>query len=219
MEVLGLDARVECVAAADAPDATRQAGAGGGPVTTPAALTRPSAAPESGVSTPSAATPTPSTSNPSTSTAPTPNPSTSTPSTPTPQRPQSVSEPGHPARPASGGPGPAQPEGAGPRLARSGPAHTGATDGAPVRAREPDWSSAPPPATSAPSWATAGEDPIEHTSLRGVSGIAPTTSPAEVVDDPDSISADDEDIETSGEVGQAVVERILGGTVISDDDE
>lgn len=41
----------------------------------------------------------------------------------------------------------------------------------------------------------------------------------EVVDDPDSISADDEDIETSGEIGQAVVERLLGGTVISESDE
>lgn len=41
----------------------------------------------------------------------------------------------------------------------------------------------------------------------------------DVIDDPDAISADDEDIETSGEVGQAVVERLLGGTVISEDQE
>lgn len=41
----------------------------------------------------------------------------------------------------------------------------------------------------------------------------------DVIDDPDAISDDDEDIETSGEIGQAVVERLLGGTVISEDDE
>lgn len=57
---------------------------------------------------------------------------------------------------------------------------------------------------------------------------SPTPSPAaltvgapspveDVLDDPDAISDDDEDIEASGEVGQAVVERLLGGTVISED--
>ncbi|HHU10983.1 MAG TPA: hypothetical protein GXZ60_13370 [Intrasporangiaceae bacterium] len=47
----------------------------------------------------------------------------------------------------------------------------------------------------------------------------PATAPHEVVDDPDAISDDDEDIEASGEVGRAVVERLLGGTVISEDED
>ena len=73
-----------------------------------------------------------------------------------------------------------------------------------------DWSSAPPPATSAPSWATAGDDPAPPT---------PAPPPADIVDDPDAISDDDEDIEESGEVGRAVVERLLGGTVIKEEDD
>ena len=53
--------------------------------------------------------------------------------------------------------------------------------------------------------------------VRGTVSPVPAR-PADVVDDPESISDDDEDIEASGEVGQAVVERLLGGTVISEDD-
>ena len=47
----------------------------------------------------------------------------------------------------------------------------------------------------------------------------PQPQPHEIIDDPDAISDDDEDIEASGEVGRAVVERLLGGTVISEDEE
>lgn len=93
-----------------------------------------------------------------------------------------------------------------------------------------DWSSAPPPSTSAPSWATGGDDPIERAPSGPLATVTPIRSEpvtppvrtveraVEVVDDPASISDDDEDIESSGEVGLAVVERILGGTVITTDD-
>ena len=47
----------------------------------------------------------------------------------------------------------------------------------------------------------------------------PVVRPEDLTDDPDAISDDDEDIEASGEVGTAVVERLLGGTVISESDE
>lgn len=49
--------------------------------------------------------------------------------------------------------------------------------------------------------------------------VPPAAPAAELVDDPDAMSDDDEDIEASGEVGLAVVERLLGGTVISEDDD
>jgi hypothetical protein len=35
----------------------------------------------------------------------------------------------------------------------------------------------------------------------------------------DDISLDDEDVEVSGEVGQAVIERLLGGQVLGEFDE
>ncbi|KAB7743836.1 DNA polymerase III subunit gamma and tau [Nostocoides sp. F2B08] len=246
MEVLGLDARVECVVDADAPDAARHsAGIRGGPVTTPAALSaRPPqtaqdasgpadhpaaqrAAGASGVgSTADGAAPD--------------DPRGGRPESRG-DRPEAVAAPPDfrvagqgPATEGAGAspvaaigarPGSPDPTGDGPPPVRGGrPAHTAQTPGAATaRTGEPDWSSAPPPAASAPSWATGGEDPIERAPGPGGRDAAtPAAVPpkaAEVVDDPDSISADDEDIETSGEIGQAVVERVLGGTVIRESDE
>lgn len=117
-------------------------------------------------------------------------------------------------------------------------------------AAQPDWSSAPPPASSAPSWASDEVDPIESAPVRTASsapsapdrerlaavvpirredrgpaasattgGIGGPPAVDEIIDDPDAISDDDEDIEASGEVGLAVVERLLGGTVISEDED
>jgi DNA polymerase-3 subunit gamma/tau len=218
MEVLGLDARVECVAAAGAPDAGRLSGvSGSGPVTTPAAVSgRPSRAAsqqpdhpaghraeDPPVSRPAAA--------PTGTGAPAPPPAM--PAMPT-------APPAVGGAPGSGGsePEPAGPAGPADPVPVARAAHTGAP-AAPPQSDPQDWSSAPPPATTAPSWATDGDDPIERAPARGVVPPIGTARVAEVVDDPDSISADDEDIETSGEIGQAVVERLLGGTVISESDE
>ncbi|MGA8045045.1 MAG: DNA polymerase III subunit gamma and tau [Dermatophilaceae bacterium] len=215
MEVLGLDARVECVVAADAPDAARHAaGMRGGPVTTPAALSqRPSQSAEAAGRQPD---------HPAAQRVAEP-PVTGTASGGTPPTASHSDPPGQSSR--SSRPGSKDPAGSGAPSSRGGRAsHTSpipepATSDAP----EPDWSSAPPAATSAPSWATDGADPLEHAHPRAVPGgpaAAPVPpEPTEVVDDPDSVSADDEDIETAGEIGQAVVERVLGGTVISESDE
>jgi DNA polymerase III subunit gamma/tau len=194
MEVLGIDARVEGVVAGDARDAALLAGPSpaAAPITTPAALSG-----ASGVQ----SAPEPS--------RPTPSPAASAPQV-------------DPARPA-----PAQ------RVAE--PAAEAGEQVPPAAAARPgrvseasDWSSVPPPSSSAPSWATSGDDPMERTPSGPVAPVVPTLrdrpgSPPvrekEVVDDPESISDDDEDIEGSGEIGQAVVERLLGGTVINEDDD
>jgi DNA polymerase III subunit gamma/tau len=194
MEVLGIDARVEGVVAGGARDADRLSGPshGGAPITTPVAL----------AGSPALATPEPS--RPAAPpAAPAPRMSPAEP-TPTERAPEAGAEhEQHPAAPT----GPAR--GAGP-VSRS------------------DWSSAPPPSSAAPSWATTGDDPIERAPSGPVAPVVPIRrdqpdpppgQQSEVVDDPESISDDDEDIETSGEIGQAVVERLLGGTVISEDDD
>ncbi|MGO4244844.1 DNA polymerase III subunit gamma and tau, partial [Janibacter sp. RAF20_2_2] len=68
-----------------------------------------------------------------------------------------------------------------------------------------DWGSAPSSAASAPAWATApAPEP------------APEPSPPAEPDD-SSVSDDDEDIIDAGAAGPAVIERILGGTVIREE--
>jgi len=67
----------------------------------------------------------------------------------------------------------------------------------------PEWSAQA--GTAPPAWATEGP-----------SGGAPPKEPAAGDDEP---SRDDEDLESSGAVGQPVVESVLGGTVIRVDDE
>jgi DNA polymerase-3 subunit gamma/tau len=171
-----------------------------------------------------------------------------------------------PADPASGGAGPLPPGGpttgggpsAGPtgsaapsarpasspgdRLAEIGGAGAAAAGGRGGWAAGGDWSSAPPPASSAPSWATeqvptpspatgAGParfgGPAAHSGSTaeaagpGPAGSTGTTTATAVTDaavpEEDLVSDDDEEVDGAGEAGAAVVERLLGGTVISDD--
>ncbi|QBF45000.1 DNA polymerase III subunit gamma and tau [Janibacter limosus] len=74
-----------------------------------------------------------------------------------------------------------------------------------------DWGSAGADASAAPSWATAAPAPAPQSPT---SPPEPTT-PREP--DDSSVSADDEDIIDAGAAGPAVVERILGGTVIREE--
>ncbi|MEO7421835.1 MAG: DNA polymerase III subunit gamma and tau [Ornithinibacter sp.] len=89
------------------------------------------------------------------------------------------------------------------------PASSPATGGA---ARdEGSWADAPPPSDTAPSWAS----PYERAKAEVAEEVAPTEQ-ERVVDD-EAISDDDESIEDLTDVGVPVIERILGGTVITDD--
>ena len=83
----------------------------------------------------------------------------------------------------------------------------------------PDWGSAPSAPSSAPAWATA--DPASAPAQAGgppsppPSMPEPQTPPSEP--DDASVSDDDEDIVDAGAAGPAVIERILGGTVIREE--
>lgn len=204
LEVLGINAKVEGVVSDSAKDAGKGTAASAGAVTTPAALGGPA------------------------------QPSADALQPPAPQAPQRRPEPC-----GSVGSG-ASPADAGSAAPDFMPARTPSAGG-------PDWSSAPPAASSAPSWATDGDDPLGRTPARtgaaepssdaaGVNGSGapatmtpvvpspasappPVARPEDLTDDPDAISDDDEDIEASGEVGEEVVRRLLGGTVISEDND
>ncbi|MEN3122178.1 DNA polymerase III subunit gamma and tau [Janibacter sp. LM] len=90
----------------------------------------------------------------------------------------------------------------------------------------PDWGSAPSSAASAPAWATAApggaDGPTATPSATGgpASGAGappfPEPTPRAEPDD-SSVSDDDEDIVDAGAAGPAVIERILGGTVIREE--
>jgi DNA polymerase-3 subunit gamma/tau len=77
----------------------------------------------------------------------------------------------------------------------------------------PSWSEAPPPVDTAPAWAAPGPPPAADAVEEGP---PPVTDP-HVVDD-SAISDDDESIDELSDVGVPVVERILGGTVIAEDE-
>ncbi|MEO5608960.1 MAG: DNA polymerase III subunit gamma and tau [Ornithinibacter sp.] len=90
---------------------------------------------------------------------------------------------------------------------RSAP--SAATGGA---AREQgSWADAPPPSDTAPSWVS----PYERAKAQVAEEGAPTEQERAV--DDEAISDDDESIEDLTDVGVPVIERILGGTVITDD--
>jgi DNA polymerase-3 subunit gamma/tau len=78
-------------------------------------------------------------------------------------------------------------------------------------AEPPSWSEAPPPPDTAPSWAS----PLERARAE-VAEEREATPEARVVDDT-AVSDDDESLDDLSDVGVPVVERILGGTVISED--
>lgn len=83
---------------------------------------------------------------------------------------------------------------------------------APGRGGEPpSWSDAPPPPGTAPSWAS----PLE----RAKAEVAEERQvvPEERVVDDTAVSDDDESLDDLTDVGVPVVERLLGGTVISED--
>lgn len=89
----------------------------------------------------------------------------------------------------------------------------------------PDWGSAPSSAASAPSWATAPSGPSAPAAAPSAPGPATGAGPPPFVQEPtpraepddSSVSDDDEDIVDAGAAGPAVIERILGGTVIREE--
>lgn len=102
-----------------------------------------------------------------------------------------------------GGGGPAMDASApAPEAPAAPPADVGvpAPSGGPAGA---EWGSPAASAAAAPAWATAPEP------------VAPTPEPREP--DDSSVSDDDEDIVEAGNAGPAVIERILGGTVIREE--
>ncbi|NYG36039.1 DNA polymerase III subunit gamma and tau [Janibacter alkaliphilus] len=148
---------------------------------------------------------------------------------------QSGTAPSGAGRPGSGlgaGPGPD----AATALGAGSPAATGSSSGAP----RPDWSSTPSDPGSAPAWATAPRGPAEpEQTADAASGPDPTSGPESPVgpsrreqvaaeagpgaqpssddDDQQGTSRDDVDVIEAGEAGEAVVERVLGGTVVEED--
>ena len=113
-----------------------------------------------------------------------------------------TSEPSSPSAPTRASLPPGDDRGAGGRPA-SGSTRAGA--------EPPSWSEAPPPPDSAPSWAS----PLERARAE-VAEEREVTPEARVVDDT-AVSDDDESLDDLTDVGVPVVERILGGTVISED--
>ncbi|HSO63809.1 MAG TPA: hypothetical protein VLQ78_01800 [Ornithinibacter sp.] len=101
-------------------------------------------------------------------------------------------------RPASTASGPPTTSGARPASSRGG-------------AEPPSWSDAPPRPETAPSWAS----PLE----RAKAEVAEErqVEPEERVVDDTAVSDDDESLDDLTDVGVPVVERLLGGTVISED--
>ena len=74
------------------------------------------------------------------------------------------------------------------------------------------WGANPPPAQSAPAWASA---PLP--SSRTDAAADPTPEPEPHVIDDSAVSEDDESIDELADAGVPVVERLLGGTVLSEE--
>jgi DNA polymerase-3 subunit gamma/tau len=127
---------------------------------------------------------------------------------------------GGPSGGGAGGPA-GGPSGARPGAA-AGPAPTvaeqlGASGGRPPEgAGQADWSR---PGASAPAWAT--EEPTPGPERASSTEDRPAGQQPAAARSPrgDMPSTDDEDLESSGAVGQPVVESVLGGTVIAVDDD
>lgn len=85
-----------------------------------------------------------------------------------------------------------------------------------------EWGSGGNDGGGAPAWATpgaAGAGEVVSPFARAKEAVASEPDPDETpVADDSAISDDDEDIEGLGEVGVPVVERVLGGKVISEED-
>ena len=102
---------------------------------------------------------------------------------------------------------PARPASAAPSTGGARPASAPSRGGV----EPPSWSDAPPPPDTAPSWAS----PLER--ARAEVAEERHTEPVERVVDDTAVSDDDESLDDLTDVGVPVVERILGGTVISED--
>jgi len=84
-------------------------------------------------------------------------------------------------------------------------------DPGPPPPEPPTWSEAPPSPETAPSWAS----PMERARATvAEEGEAET----ERVADDSAVSVDDESVDDGADVGVSVVERILGGTVVSEEE-
>ncbi|QKE83563.1 DNA polymerase III subunit gamma and tau [Arthrobacter sp. NEB 688] len=94
------------------------------------------------------------------------------------------------------------------------PAEMGVTAGPGPRGDAPSWSDAPPPPESAPSWAS----PLEQAKAAVAAESEQEVVAQQHVVDDTAISEDDESIDDLSDVGVPVVERILGGTVIQEQD-
>ncbi|WP_068261750.1 DNA polymerase III subunit gamma and tau [Janibacter limosus] len=127
---------------------------------------------------------------------------------------QATSAPASASTAAGGGGGgsAAQSAAAGPRQSAP-PSDVGvaAPSGGPSGSSEPDWGSGPANASSAPAWATAAPTPAPEVPSSPPEPAAPREP------DDSSVSDDDEDIVDAGAAGPAVIERILGGTVIREE--
>ncbi|WP_338748684.1 DNA polymerase III subunit gamma and tau [Janibacter alittae] len=99
---------------------------------------------------------------------------------------------------------------------------TGGDVGVPDPAGGPsgsDWGSAPAADSSAPSWATVDRTDAAGAGEQAAEPPSPSVPEPQPPREPDdaSVSDDDEDIVDAGAAGPAVIERILGGTVIREE--
>lgn len=97
----------------------------------------------------------------------------------------------------------------------------GAGRRAPAAADGPDWSQQTR-STAAPAWASAapGDAPAPQPSgPRAPQAPPQATAPQGGSGYGDAPSDDDEDLASSGVVGQPVIEQVLGGTVIAINDD
>jgi DNA polymerase-3 subunit gamma/tau len=110
--------------------------------------------------------------------------------------------------------GPATPVGASARTGQT--TQVGATTSAPAPPAVVG-SDAGPPKAAAVRGASAVRQSFAQ--ARSAGSQQPSDSPRRVLTDDSAVSDDDEDIEQSGDVGRAVIEKVLGGRVVSEADE
>ena len=131
---------------------------------------------------------------------------------------RAAGQPGTRTGPSSGGSGgggsaPAAPA---PSAQQSAPADVGI----PAPANGPsgaDWGTAPSSTSSAPSWATADAVSAPEQAAAPPSPEPEPVQPSNREPDDSGVSDDDEDIVEAGAAGPAVIERLLGGTVIREE--
>ena len=120
-------------------------------------------------------------------------------------------EPGPPAASSPSTPAPSPSTASPSTPGHDRPSSTPTASGSARAGEQPSWSEAPPAPDTAPSWAS----PLERARAE-VAEERDVAPEARVVDDT-AVSDDDESLDDLTDVGVPVVERILGGTVISED--